>query len=494
VTVKNYRDAVTIDMLPDNVFLEIFDFCQGDPTIQVIQRMREWQRLVHVCQRWRSIIFSSPCCLDLRLSCSYGTPVRKNLVFWPVAVPLTVDFPFVPFRLSPEDEDNVVAALEHPGRVNHIVILGADSLLRKVAPLMQEPFPALTRLDLAWDLKDLPAPFSQGLPVIPGRFLGECAPRLEHLYIEQISVPELPTFLFSALVTLKLNDISEDNYISPEAMVGSLAVLTKLTTLSITFYDEIDLSEQTTRNMDPPMRAILPALTIFHYRGCSEYLDDFLAQIDTPHIDNLKIEYFMIWIQIPAPQLSQFINRTENLRLDRFRRSKVIFDIFDVSVELDHPQGKCRQAQLCLKILGQQGWLDKRVPCVAHVLGQLVATFSNVDHLIAHGDYVDSGEMDLADWLPFFRLFPAAEGLHLSGGVAAYIPSVLEDTADSEEVVTDVFPVLNLIWLDQDNEDCDEPVPVGSIEQFLSLRRHCGRPVTVVNTQDEFLEADRRPL
>jgi hypothetical protein len=246
VTVKNYRDAVTIDMLPDNVFLEIFDFCQGDPTIRVIQRTREWQRLVHVCQRWRSIIFASPCRLDLHLSCSYGTPVRKNLVFWPVAVHLTVDFPFVPFRLSPEDEDNIVAALEHAGRVHQIVIPAASSLLRKLANLMYQPFPALTHMDLASD-RSLPH-LSRALPFIRGRFLGGSAPCLQHLRLKRVPFPELPTLLLSArnLVNLKLEEISEDGYISPEAMVGCLTVLTRLTTLSITIRDRASLPEQRT--------------------------------------------------------------------------------------------------------------------------------------------------------------------------------------------------------------------------------------------------------
>ncbi|KAH8994645.1 hypothetical protein EDB83DRAFT_1023651 [Lactarius deliciosus] len=76
---KYYRYGLTIDVLPDNVFLDIFDFCLRDstmPELGVIQHMRKWQILVHVCQRWRRIVFASPRRLDLYLSCSYGTPVR----------------------------------------------------------------------------------------------------------------------------------------------------------------------------------------------------------------------------------------------------------------------------------------------------------------------------------------------------------------------------------------------------------------------------------
>ncbi|KAH9037724.1 hypothetical protein EDB84DRAFT_1480846 [Lactarius hengduanensis] len=93
--------------------------------------------------------------------------------------------------------------------------------------------------------------------------------------------------------------------------------------------------------------------------------------------------------------------------------------------------------------------------------------------------------MDIADWLPLFRLFLAVKTLHLSGGVAAYIVSALEGAADSEETVTNVFPELHLIWLDEmENEECDEPV--GSIQRFLAMRELTGFPVTLVDTEDEF--------
>jgi hypothetical protein len=65
--------------------------------------------------------------------------------------------------------------------------------------------------------------------------------------------------------------------------------------------------------------------------------------------------------QIQVPLLSRSI--TENLRLDQFGRAEVIFcwGREDIYVELDHPQGEYRQAQLSLKILVQE-WLDMQVP------------------------------------------------------------------------------------------------------------------------------------
>ncbi|KAH9037721.1 hypothetical protein EDB84DRAFT_1130057 [Lactarius hengduanensis] len=495
---KNCRRGATIDVLPDNAFLEIFDFCLREPIttqnrMQVFQRMKKWQILVQVCQRWRRTIFASPQRLDLHLSCSYGTPVRQNLGFWPATLPLTIDYPgridFVyDMGLAPEDEDNVLAALRHASRVHRIDILASGPLLKCMVTVMQKPFPALIHLDLNWDTKVLPA---RGAPILPdGRFLGGTAPRLQYLRLKCVSFPYLPTFLLSArnLVTLKLKDIYQNGYISPEAMVEGLAVLTRLKTLSISFRSGTSPPDQMGGRPDPPIRIILPALTAFHYIGRCEYLEDFLAQIDTPQLCDLRIEYFKRQIQATPGQLSRFVDRTENLKPDQFSRAKATFFYEDIYVKFDCPQGSHRKARLSLSISGQ-AWLDAQVPCVAHVLCQLVPLFSNVDHLDAHGDHVHSREMGITDWLPFFRLFAAVKTLHLSGGVAAYIASALEDAADPEDMITDVFPVLRLIWLDEAAEDEDEDGPMGSIEQFLSMRQLSDHPVTVVDTEDEF---DRR--
>ena len=445
---------------------------------------------MHVCQRWRRIIFASPRHLDLYLSCSYGTHVRKNLVFWPVGLPLTVDYPIPldPTRgvdLPPDEEDNITFALDHAHRVLRIEVPLTYSLLSEVFTIMQKSFPVLTHLDLFYDRIRLASPF----PVIPERFLGGSAPNLQYLGLRRISFPQLPTFLLSApnLVTLKLEERSQSGYISPEVMVRSLAVLNRLTYFSLSFCDFRSPPVQWTSHPNPPVRAILPALTRFHYRGRSEYLEDFLAQVNTPQLINFLIECFAHQIQLEIPQLSQFIGRIENLKIDHFRQATVLFFPKAIVVILDC---RCCQAEWCLEIMNE-GRLENQVSRMVHVLGQLVATFSKVDHLTTHGNLADTGGTNITEWLPFFRLFPAVEALHISGGVAASIASALEDTADPSVMVTDVFPELYLIWLDEGD---DEQVLVGSIEGFLSLRRLSGRPVTVVDTKDKFSDAERKPL
>ncbi|KAI9455082.1 hypothetical protein BJY52DRAFT_1417606 [Lactarius psammicola] len=123
---KRYRRATIISKLPDDVLLEIFDFCQknhhtqDDDTLRIGRNVWKWHILVQVCRRWRQIIFGSPHRLNLRILCTYRTPVRKNLGIWP-AFPIVIDYHYRQSKrgIQPDDEDNVVAALnsEHLDRV-----------------------------------------------------------------------------------------------------------------------------------------------------------------------------------------------------------------------------------------------------------------------------------------------------------------------------------------------------------------------------------------
>jgi hypothetical protein len=72
---------VTIDILPDDVLLVIFDYYMAKADED--GKFEEWQKLVHVCQNWRYVVFGSPLRLNLRILCSAGTPEREKLAVWP---------------------------------------------------------------------------------------------------------------------------------------------------------------------------------------------------------------------------------------------------------------------------------------------------------------------------------------------------------------------------------------------------------------------------
>ncbi|KAH9167925.1 hypothetical protein EDB89DRAFT_1643224 [Lactarius sanguifluus] len=236
---QSYRraDAMTINTLPDSVLLEIFDLCRMNHDIRLFPfyPILEWHRLVHVCQRWRHIVFASPIRLGLQLFCTHGTPVRKNLGYWP-PFPLIMDYHTYwgaddDEGVTLRDQDDVIAALEHPNRIRYIGISVTKSLLGKMATAMQGSFPVLTHLRLSSEDGDFPV-LPKGLLL-----LGGSAPSLRVAHLEGIPFPSIPNLLLSAasLVNLQLLNIPKTGFVSPDTMVAGLAALTRLETLSIEF-------------------------------------------------------------------------------------------------------------------------------------------------------------------------------------------------------------------------------------------------------------------
>jgi hypothetical protein len=115
--------VLTIDDLPDDDLLAIFDFCvvrYQDLNFRVFResdtkrKIESWQSLIHVCRRWRGLVFGSPRRLNLQLVCILGTSARSSLDVWP-ALPLLIEG-----RISEASVDNVVTELEQSDRICQI--------------------------------------------------------------------------------------------------------------------------------------------------------------------------------------------------------------------------------------------------------------------------------------------------------------------------------------------------------------------------------------
>jgi hypothetical protein len=478
---EGHINATTINTFPDDVFLEIFNFCRRNQDLYYeFHPIWDWHRLVHICTRWRRIIFSSPRRLDLQLLCTHGTPVRKNLGFWPL-LPLIVDYHAYlgadeSKSLTPGDEDNVVAALEDSSRVRYVGIPATSSLLEKMAKAVRKPFPALTHLRLS--SKD------KNVPTLPDDFMGRYAPDLQVAHLDGIPFPALPTLLSSAhgLVDLRLLNIPPSAYISPEAIVGSLATLTALRTLLIGF--KSPTSPHRTRCQGPMTRTTLPSLTTFGFHGVMDYLEDLVTQIDTPQLDYFRISYFnqLDW---RVPRLSKFIRRTQNLNLARFKRARVDFGVNSVYVSLYCEREELLEGHFSLQISCRG--LDWQVSHVAQILSQSGAMLSNVGDLFINALDLPPGKdfMDDTEWLELLRPFTGMETLHVSGKVAGYVARGLECV--TAEMVTEILPILHSL--------CLEDEPSTSVKRFLEVRRFSSHPVTIVDAPGlgEFFERLESP-
>src|SRR5216684_6081862 len=124
-----------IDVLPDDVLLEIFGFYVNKYSHYATKaEVETWHSLVHVCRRWRSIVFSSPHRLNLQLVCTPGTPVRSTLDVWP-ALPLLIRRPLIGISSM----DNIIVALGHSNRIREVHVLAGH--MEKVLAAMQVTFP-----------------------------------------------------------------------------------------------------------------------------------------------------------------------------------------------------------------------------------------------------------------------------------------------------------------------------------------------------------------
>jgi hypothetical protein len=294
---------MSIDALPDDVLLDIFDFYVSNAGVQ------EWQSLVHVCRRWRSVVFGSPSRLDLALFCTTRTPTRDTLDVWP-ALPLLIQVSF-----PGESLDNIVAVLERHDRVRKIYLMNISSLhMEELSAAMQLPFPELTDLSLS----------SHEEVVLPDSFLGGSAPRLRSLDLNGFPFPELPKLLLTSthIVTLHLRSIPHSGYISPEAMFTALSTLTGLDSLVLEFRSPVSRPDRATRPPPPLTNSVLAVLNKFWFKGDSEYFDDLMAHIDAPRLGDLTL-YFFNQVVFDTPQFNRFICRTP--RLKAFKIAHVTF-------------------------------------------------------------------------------------------------------------------------------------------------------------------------
>lgn len=446
-------------MLPDNVLLEIFDFYRTADIDSLRGRPWRWHKLVHICRSWRQVIFASPLRLDLQLTCSYGTPVRKLLSYWP-PFPLAIQYGGLPGRDPPatEDEDNIIAAFQHPKRIWKIELTLTNTLSEELRPLMQEPFPILSHLEISqhdagW--------------VLPSAFLGGSTPCLRVFHLCGIAFPALPTLHLSmkTITSLGLIEIPSSGYFSPETIVASISMLTQLEALSILFQSPILY-----RNGRAPLlkRAILPALTSFGFRGCSEYLEDLVAQVNAPLLVHVAIKFFNQLI-FETPQLSLFIGRAKMLKspskamIYSFRQGITICLTQPLATDIDIP------GQSYIEVSSNE--LDWQVSSLAQICGHtsLLGCVEELEirtnPLLVSPRWRD--DMDNTQLLELFHSFNGVKVLQMTSALGPIVASALQQV--TEELTFGALPALHNIQVGRTQT-------FTSVEQFISMYKASSSP------------------
>jgi hypothetical protein len=457
---------VSINILPDDVLLEIFDQYVTRLHISYLdQHVVAWHKLVHVCQRWRYVVFHSPRRLDLRLRCTDRTPVTNMLDIWP-ALPIVISTVYPP---SASGVTNIISALQQHNRVCTIYIDGVPNSLLKEFAAMQEPLPALKEMWL-WS-------YDENAPVLPDSFLGGSAPSLRSLNLLRIPFPGLPKLLLSThnLVYLYLQNIPRSGYISPEAMVTALSTLTRLEKLFLRFLSPRSQADRASRRPPPLTRVSLPALTSLEFKGDSEYLEDIVSRLEAPLLIHAEIKFFNQLI-FDTPLLRHFISRTTTFR--EAYRAYISCQEDTVLFSLYSQNGTDEEATVMLRISCEP--LDWQISSLAQVCSTSFPPLPALEHLHIdietdpHSSLEWQDDMEDTQWLELLHPFTSVKDLRLCKDSVAFIALSLQDL--SGERITEVLPALENLFL-------EGPQPSGPVKEaigkFIAARQLSGCPVTV---------------
>ena len=435
-------------ILTDNILLEIFDFYR----LTHSYTLWEWHVLIHVCRRWRQIVFGSPSRLYLRIRCTSKTHV-ENLGIWP-AFPIAIDFDSIP--------GDAIAVSENTDRVRYFKLdLAAGSHLETLARIASKPFPILTHLIIHVD--------GVHAPLLPDKFLGGSAPRLQTIYMHNITFPALQTLLLSAgdLVELQLRSTPIHHYTLPVRMAICLAELPRLKTFVLQFPSSFFSPDQI--HQPPITRAVLlPALTNFEFRGTSKYLEDFVARIDCPQLNRILIR--LLGDEYQFVQLTRFFNRS----IPPFRHAKACVYDDGITFDLYHSANRTGWDSHPATTVVSCTPIDWYIFDILNQFSAILSTVVDLKFVVNwQRDYI-SDRYNL-EWLPFLHQLPALQALYVSLPFAEGVGHALKSLKGEE--VAEALPSLELISL-------EDQAP--SIQEFVAVRQLSDRPLTVVGTEAEF--------
>jgi hypothetical protein len=471
---------MAIDVLPDDVLVDTFNFyVKIDDLLPYSMVQNFWLTLVHVCCRWRYLVFSLPRHLNLRLAYGGNRPMSEMPDTWPV---LPIILTLFANRYSMPDQwqrwDNVLAALEseHYNRIYEIHIRFdriTNSRWQRFAAVMQKPFPELTHLEL-WRYPGV-------VPVLPDSFLGGSAPRLQEFTLRGIPFSSMPKLLLSAnrLVKLDLCDIPGSGYVSPDAMAAALAVVTRLESLHLQFYPP--RSPPNLASQPPPTRFVLPALTefIFIFNGVYEYLEDLLARIDAPRLYCLHIT-FCKDIDYDLPQLHRLIDHAEEFKA--FNHAEVLISEYSIRLSLYPKTEEAVGRRLELELACEE--LDRDLSYLARFCNSSFPLISTLEELaIREHDLliISHWRDDIADtrWVGLLDPFTAVKSLYLSHRTAQRVCRALQELSGAR--ATEVLPALR-------NLSVRGFSSLRSVQEvmrpFIAARQLSGRPMVVEHWKD----------
>jgi hypothetical protein len=420
-----------------------------------------WRNLANVCRRWRHLLYDSTSHLDMYLLLTNDSPSIDTLSHLP-PLPLVINYSDRTEAVARKDEGHIHLGLQKHGRVRRIFLQAPHSSLCIWLELMNKLFPRLEDLSL------LSTTVEETNLMLPETLQ---APHLRRLSLHGISLPKRSSLLSSAIAlsTLSLTHIGASFNIPPRHLVTQLQGLPLLEELSIGFVIPIPLPSGEEQLLPAPISPVrLPALRRLTYRGMDIYIDNLVALINAPHLEQLSLIFFFD-LTFSLVNLSEFIHRTEAFGC---LVAQVIFNKDGASIYCEqHSIGK-----LSLRINCEP--LDWKIDSATQVCNALGKVLFAVEELTIdlNEDWMPSDRENTLDstmWHELLLPFVGVKKLHIGFLLTFELSEALDSAAGG--LVLDLLPELQKLEVRLEIDDAKKVFSV-----FIETRESVGRPVDLL--------------
>jgi hypothetical protein len=380
-------------------------------------------------------------------------------------LPLVIDYSEQWRTITPKDEHNLHLGLEQHGRVRRVTLRTPSSSMCVFLELMNRLFPRLEDLSLmSTTIEDMNLMLPETLR----------APHLRHLALHSIGLPKGLPLLSSAIAlsTLSMTHIGASCYFPPGHLITHLPCLPHLEELTIGFAIPIPIPSTERELLPPPIPPVtLPALRRLSFRGVDVYLDNLVAQINTPFLERLSVT-LVFDLAYTLVNLAGFIRRTEGFEC---RFAQINFGRDGASIDAGHYKQQV-PAKLSLRVNCKP--LDWQIDSAGQVCSALGTVMSTVEELTlgfhkGYGLEMSSywkSRRDNTLWHELLLPFIGLKKLHVvSSALTLELALALESAAGGS-----VLPELQEINASLGTNRVNEAFSV-----FVKTRESVGRPVHV---------------
>ena len=367
--------------------------------------------------------------------------------------------------MARKDEDNVHLGLQQHGRVHRVALRAPSSSLRTCLEPMDKLFPRLGDLSLSSTTAE-----EMDL-MLPETFQ---APILHRLVLHGVRLPAgLPLLASSiALSTLSLTHIGTSSYFPPGHLVAQLQGLPHLEELSIGFAIPIPLPSNEGELLHPPIPPVkLPTLRRLTFRGVDIYINNLVAQINTPVLERLNLILFFD-LAFTLVNLSEFIHRTEGFGC---LFSRIFFKKDGAFIDAG-PHEQRGMEKLSLHVNCESlDWQIDSATLVCEALRKVVfATEELTLDLDVNGmPSVWENSLDGVLWHELLLPFTGVKKLYIGYSLALELSRALETV--SEELVLELLPGLQELDIQLEIEHAKV-----AFSTFVKTRESLGRPIRLL--------------